>query len=53
LQATYAHWLGGDSLLDKEQQRSDWSVRPLSSAQLVYAALDAAACNRQAAPHLL
>jgi 3'-5' exonuclease len=34
--------------IDKEQQCSDWSARPLSAAQLEYAALDAAI-----APYLL
>ena len=31
-----------DLILSKEEQRSDWSRRPLSEAQLEYAGLDAA-----------
>ena len=32
--------------LCKEEQRSDWGMRPLRESQLEYAALDALACVR-------
>ena len=44
LRATCEAFLG--FTLGKEEQCSDWSQRPLSAAQLEYAALDAEACLR-------
>lgn len=37
-------FLGGNTTLSKELQRSDWGARPLSTEQLAYAAADAHAC---------
>lgn len=44
LQAVCRHWLS--HLLSKDEQCSDWSVRPLSDRQMRYAAIDAIACLR-------
>lgn len=49
LEATCAHFLG--QAMSKEEQRSDWSVRPLSAEQMRYAATDAAACLRVLEAH--